>query len=770
MSKHTLCKPPFQNPDNQKIADDFIFSEQFKSNMVSFVNQQQIRIIINGENYDFDIMKKIGSGAFGTVKKIVDKKHKIVFAVKYTLSQEEKNIAEELNKTNCNALRMKMIGKNENKYVYVMELADGDLIHWYKKKQNISIKNKLEIVEEIRKQIVCIFSYNNEFVYSDLKMENILYKCEQNKERFIIGDLGSAVPIFNEYITTYPAWELRYNRALYNKKMKVATLAWQIGILLLLLIDPNDDPLLDRLYALHKETPEFIFKVIAKINSYYGSNLGNYLHPDINKRLSVFDSIQTGSDSPNFNLFQSPKQSPKQNFPKLSEISLKKLTVVQLKSLAVKLGCKGKFKNKIELIQMIINCKPKSNHKTPPIPQPIPQVSPPKKSPKLSENSLKKLTVVQLKSLAVKLGCKGKFKNKGELILVIMNCVKKASHKTPPVSQPSVLKPIQPSVLKPVQPSVSKKSPLLGLLSNIGNSCYLDSVLLSLLTVQNEFVDSHILYAQLKNRPVSRLDCIPENTPKLPEIDLNNRQQVQNELIKITNSIRENRDVKRCTSLRKILERCPHPEDFYDNQPKDAGEFLGYILNIFDTNVAVKRFSLWGTNNLDADVSQLPPPITTNIDDKASIVHTIYHRQLLDLPNNTPTNSLLTTMEDSGELSDDNLYQGKYKRRIQLQTVVESPYLVINLQRNNPYGYETIKTKIVPSATIELQNKSLSLSAVVIHRGSRSGGHYTAYLKLGQVWYYYNDLGPSIKRVGTYKNLLSYDPSPIKYGTLHFYS
>ena len=65
--------------------------------------------------------------------------------------------------------------------------------------QNISIKEKLEITEEIRKQIVCIFSYNNKFVYSDIKMENILYKCDinnKNKQRFMIGDLGSASPFF----------------------------------------------------------------------------------------------------------------------------------------------------------------------------------------------------------------------------------------------------------------------------------------------------------------------------------------------------------------------------------------------------------------------------------------------------------------------------------------------------------------------------------------------------------------------------------------------
>ena len=380
---------------------------------------------------------------------------------------------------------------------------------------------------------------------------------------------------------------------------------------------------------------------------------------------------------------------------------------------------------------MIISCKHKS------VQQPLsPHKQSPKKSPRLSEMSLKKLTVVQLKSLAIKLGCKGKFKNKSELILMIINCMKKQSTLKPssrPSSRPSLKPPSSRPTLKPPSLKPPSSRPSLGLLSNIGNSCYLDSVLLSLLTVQNDFVDSHILNAELKNRPVSRLECIPENRPKLPEIDLRNRNRVQNELIKITNSIRGNKDVKRCTSLRKILESCPHEENFSDTRQKDAGEFLGYILNIFDTNVAVKQFDIYRTNDLNSDIDNIPKT-DTNIDNKASIVHTIYHNDLINIPNNTKINSLLTSIEDSGELEPDNYING-YKRRVEVQTIIQAPYLIFNLKRASPYSTRTISTKIIPDKTIIVGNKSLSLSAIVVHGGSRSGGHYTAYLKLGQVWY-----------------------------------
>ncbi len=57
-----------------------------------------------------------------------------------------------------------------------------------------------------------------------------------------------------------------------------------------------------------------------------------------------------------------------------------------------------------------------------------------------------------------------------------------------------------------------------------------------------------------------------------------------------------------------------------------------------------------------------------------------------------------------------------------------------------------------------------------MHQGTSYGGHYTAYLKVNKKWYYYNDLGPSIKFIGRYNELLQAKPSPLSMGILYFYS
>ena len=806
-----ICEKRTEDVVNQRIVEDFIFGKNFNPNAVSFL-KKEIRFSINGTNYDFVVDKTIGAGSFGTVDKVIDKKHKVSLAIKYTNANDEKNISDALSKANCNILQMRYIGKKDLKYVYIMELADGDLNSWLerkkKKKLKISINKILEIADGIRRQMGCIFFYDNNYVYSDIKLDNILFKCDNpnqlNKERFILGDLGSAVPTGNKYPTTFPAWDLRFDRTLKNNNHKMASLSWQLGILLLLFYNSYD--IKDKLYwkNIGKQSESSILEIAKILDKHYGHGFGRYLDPDPNLRPSIFE--------PFIKVHNTKKTIPSGSSLKLSERTLKKMLVVKLKELAVKLGCKGNLKVKKEqLIELIMKCGKlktiKSAHK-----------SLPKQSHLLTERTLKKMTVVKLKELSTKLACKGNLNVKKEqLIELIMKCQKKISvlksihsHHAPPSSikfTPGNLKKLRIVDLKELAVKVGckgklnmkkdlliqliisckfKKTPSppkhqstkktssrdselpIGLLSNIGNSCYLDSVLLSLFTVQNDFVDRNILDTELTKRNISKLYCIPKGNPKIPEIDLYNRQQVQNELVNITKSIRGKRNVKQCTGLRGIIKSCPNPENFQDDRPKDAGDFLGYILNMFDTEVAVKQFDIYVTNNLNAKLEDIPK-LDTNVDRTSSVVHTMFYHDMMNIEPNTPTRLLISRVEDSGELDPDNYYRG-YKRLITVVTLIDTPYLIINLQRNNPVGDDTIKTKIMPSNSIIVGENILSLSAIVIHRGDRSGGHYTAYLKINDEWYYYNDMGPSIVKVGSYNKLLSSNPSPMKYGTLYFYS
>lgn len=50
-------------------------------------------------------------------------------------------------------------------------------------------------------------------------------------------------------------------------------------------------------------------------------------------------------------------------------------------------------------------------------------------------------------------------------------------------------------------------------------------------------------------------------------------------------------------------------------------------------------------------------------------------------------------------------------------------------------------------------------------------GHYVTYFKCEGLWYYYNDIGPKIKLIGNYEDMLSYKSESVKTkGALYFYS
>ena len=93
----------------------------------------------------------------------------------------EREISQLLRNSSCNLLKVKYIGNKPNEYnYYLMELANGNLTHlplFYNiKEKNIKTLNFYRnIVEEIRKQVVCLLEKSKyEYVYTDIKLENIL--------------------------------------------------------------------------------------------------------------------------------------------------------------------------------------------------------------------------------------------------------------------------------------------------------------------------------------------------------------------------------------------------------------------------------------------------------------------------------------------------------------------------------------------------------------------------------------------------------------------
>lgn len=291
-------------------------------------------------------------------------------------------------------------------------------------------------------------------------------------------------------------------------------------------------------------------------------------------------------------------------------------------------------------------------------------------------------------------------------------------------------------------------------LSYENNSCYTDTVLMALFLVPNKFITTHILHAK------------PEK----------NRQDVQHELKRIVSFIRGDKTDHRhkyCTTLRKAFKNCKGSQPFHGTGTQDAGEFLMYLFNMFEMlDVSQNKVYIYGANTIKEKF--------TNVnyrEDSASPIVSIVETTLEKL-DQTKTYAITEFMRqiDIAKFDKESTWKPKkdvqylYRKEI-TKRVMKVPFVVFEVKRSfkDHRGRDKFReTKMYPPETMFMPSyKSLNLSAIVIHNG---GAHYTALLKREDIWYYYNDMGTVLKRIGTYEEMLESKPNPLTHGTLYFYN
>jgi hypothetical protein len=293
------------------------------------------------------------------------------------------------------------------------------------------------------------------------------------------------------------------------------------------------------------------------------------------------------------------------------------------------------------------------------------------------------------------------------------------------------------------------------------NSCYIDSVLLALLAIPNKIIDKNILDKNLRYVSKSKQKWI-----NCGENDLHNRTRVQDELIRITNSMRGLEEVRDCTQLRKYLANCPGSQPFHRTGMQDAGEFLLYIFNIFQVGIMTKHRVTYVTNSLAN-----PPENVLQTFEEFQVSTPVYNISSTRLRSKEPLDitTFLKDVEDA-KLSAGNLYKHpdtgvKYKRRIEINRIVSASYVVFNAQRLSPNG-SVSQTRITIPEKIEIEGKVLKLHAVIVHESH----HYTCYIKCDKFWYHYDDMSHSgTKWIGDLSQC-KHLPDPEKNGILYFYS
>lgn len=290
----------------------------------------------------------------------------------------------------------------------------------------------------------------------------------------------------------------------------------------------------------------------------------------------------------------------------------------------------------------------------------------------------------------------------------------------------------------------------IGGLNNVHNSCYIDSVLQALFVSPNLFTEG-LLKGDISSDSRNKI-CRNDRTESIRA-----RVAIQKELVNISDTIigATSQKVKDVSKLRSLIRKCPVNQEFHGHGQHDSGEFLTYLLDFFPiSSTATTRVVTWGTNSTDEVVSMTnrsKPSVV--VDDKASVVITVDPFTLMSQDTEVDITHYLTEHNDSVLDSPFILDGASYTRRISNKSMVESPIVIININRRDPMNSgNVIQSKIIPTETIELVGgQKFTFSAVVLYQDH----HYVCYYKCDDMWYLYNDLSNrKSSLIGTYETLI----------------
>ena len=236
-----------------------------------------------------------------------------------------------------------------------------------------------------------------------------------------------------------------------------------------------------------------------------------------------------------------------------------------------------------------------------------------------------------------------------------------------------------------------------------------------------------------------------------------------------------------CTNLRKTFINCKGSEAFHGGKTQDAGEFLMYLLKIFELlSVSVQKSYSYGT-----DSSKNPFVLVSERKEDASPIVSIVESVLITLDQDK-THFLTKFMiqSDTARFDKKNIWKPttgphkgkefKYRKNV-IKQVAQVPFIVFYIKRSfiDARGKEKFyTTKMYPPEKILMPSyQTLHLSAIVIHTG---GAHYVAVLKRENYWWYYNDIGTQLYKIGSYDDMIKFKGktgiNPLTHGTLYFYT
>jgi len=259
-------------------------------------------------------------------------------------------------------------------------------------------------------------------------------------------------------------------------------------------------------------------------------------------------------------------------------------------------------------------------------------------------------------------------------------------------------------------------------LSNIGNTCYMNSTLQALF---GSNIFNNVLFLYLKKYP----NCIDNMSYMLKAyISL---------VIEIS---RTNNSFYNPAEFKTILGK--ENDLFFGFQQQDAHELLVYLVNDFCDDKKSKKISQLIKKLCFGKYKQY---VYCKSCRNTSITYTEFFDINLQIPNKSNI-----TLKDCFEeeflkidrLDDDNKYfcntcQTKTvaNKKIEIESVPDVLFISLKRFTNN----NKISTPVKICHNINLENKKLELVSTINHYGGCGGGHYTANVKKNGSWYNAND-------------------------------
>ena len=189
------------------------------------------------ENIPICKSKYISKGAYGKVYEYSNNSNIRVAIKSFKYSNDnELKIIEKLNKLNinCNTINARLLnmGNSPNiKKFAIMNIMSGGL---NKMNGKLNIINIYLVIKQIAEHLKCL--NKNKLSYTDLKSDNILFKCIDNKEiTTVLGDLGSICNRNSYNMCTWLPWDQKKTRG--KPKCSESTMVWCLGVVLLELLN-----------------------------------------------------------------------------------------------------------------------------------------------------------------------------------------------------------------------------------------------------------------------------------------------------------------------------------------------------------------------------------------------------------------------------------------------------------------------------------------------------------------------------------------------------